>query len=58
MNFHGFFALFYKELLRFNKVALQTLGVFNLLLLAACAWFAFRGSKSAVRSSQSPVASG
>ena len=24
MNFHGFFALFYKELLRFNKVALQT----------------------------------
>ena len=25
MNFHGFFALFYKELLRFNKVALQTL---------------------------------
>ena len=39
-------------------VALQTLGVFNLLLLAACAWFAFRGSKSAVRSSQSPVASG
>lgn len=24
MNFHSFFALFYKELLRFNKVALQT----------------------------------
>ena len=28
------------------EVALQTLGVFNLLLLAVCAWFSFSGSKS------------
>jgi hypothetical protein len=28
------------------EVALQTLGAFNLLLLAICAWFTFRSSKS------------
>jgi hypothetical protein len=35
------------------EVALQTLGVFNLLLLAVCAWFAFRSPKSGVPGPQS-----
>ena len=31
------------------EVALQTLGAFNLLLLAICAWFTFRGRSAAVQ---------
>ena len=34
------------------EVALQTLGAFNLLLLAVCSWFAFRSSKSGAPSPQ------
>ena len=34
------------------EVALQTLGAFNLLLLAVCAWFSFSSPQLAVRSSQ------
>lgn len=35
------------------EVALQTLGAFNLLLLAVCSWFAFLSSKSGVPRPQS-----